>query len=79
MSLFYSIVPLELVFEGHQEDPVPDTQEIPFQGGILVVKPEENNQAKVVRVISSDPHLFLNPSLQPGSTVHFSLTPAGET
>ncbi len=72
MSIFYTILPLELVFDGFEDGEDMQLYELPIPGGTLVVEPLSKNQAKIVQVISSDPQLFLNPNLQPGKVIDFS-------
>ncbi len=39
----------------------------------LVVKPENFNRASVVKLVSSDPQLFLRPEYQPGSEIEINI------
>lgn len=71
MSVLYTILPEELVFRGYEEEGDREYFEIPIEGGNLVLEAMDKNQAKIVRVISSDPQIFLNPTLQPGSVIEF--------
>jgi hypothetical protein len=70
MSILYTILPHEMIFSGHEEEER-EYFEVPMQGGSLVLEAMAKNQAKIVRVISSDPQVFLNPNLQPGSVIEF--------
>ena len=72
MGLFYTVLPLELVFAGIDAERKTQPVELPIQGGILVVEPLGHRQARILRVISSDPQLFLEPRLQPGQVLEFS-------
>jgi hypothetical protein len=74
MGLFYTLLPLELVFAGIDEEREAVPVELPIQGGTLVVEPLGYRQARILRVISSDPRLFLEPRLQPGQVLDFSET-----
>jgi hypothetical protein len=71
MSVLYTILPHEMVFAGVEEEENREYFEVPMQGGSLVLEAMANNQAKIVRVISSDARIFLNPNLQPGSVIEF--------
>ena len=71
MSVLYTILPQEMVFDGYEEEGDREYFEISMQGGSLVLEAMAKNQAKIVRVISSDPRVFLNPNLQPGSVIEF--------
>ncbi len=72
MSILYTVVPLELIWEGIEDETV-DNIEIPIENGSLIVEPLSLNHAKIVRVISSNPQVFLDPLLQPGKTIEFIL------
>lgn len=39
----------------------------------LLVKPESFNRASVVKLVSSDPQLFLRPEYQPGCEIELSM------
>lgn len=39
----------------------------------LVLKPESFNRARVVRLVSSDPQMFLRPEYQPGCELELSI------
>lgn len=39
----------------------------------LVIKPESNNKARVIRLISSDPQMYLKPEYQPGCELELVL------
>ena len=71
MNILYTTLPLELVWAGFDPEEEIETFEVPIQGGTLVVEPLEKNQARILRVISSDPGLFLKPHLQPGRIIGF--------
>ncbi|HHX22837.1 MAG: YlzJ-like family protein [Tepidanaerobacteraceae bacterium] len=67
--LLYTSMPLEIVLEGIDEEH--DFQEIDITGIKLVVEPMGINKAKIVRVISSDPQIFLNKKYSPGQVITF--------
>lgn len=71
MSILYTILPQEMVFAGYEEEGDREFHEVPMQGGSLLLEPLAKNQAKIVRVISSDPRVYLNPNLQPGTIIEF--------
>jgi len=69
--MLWTIMPLDVVLEG-SESFQPSYAEIRCKnGGTLLVEPIRPNRAKVVRLISTDPTHYLNPSLQPGSIIEF--------
>ena len=64
-------MPLELVMEG-SDSYEPVYTEMPWNnGGTLLVEEMGQNQAKVVRLISTDPQDYLNPAIQPGCMIEF--------
>jgi len=67
--LLYTVVPLEEVLEGFEQEPEPTIQ---LSLGALTVEAEfiGGFQARVVRVLSTDPRHFLEPSVQPGAIIH---------
>lgn len=68
--MFWTIMPLEIVFEGSDLPPL--YVEIPWRnGGSLMVEEIGHNQARVVRLISTNPSDYLDPAVQPGSIIHY--------
>ncbi|NLG80221.1 MAG: hypothetical protein GX492_10460 [Firmicutes bacterium] len=70
--ILYTVLPLELVLEGIDRERTFTNVEI--NGINVVVEQVSANEAVIVRIISTDPQHFLDPSLQPGSRVR--LTPS---
>lgn len=67
--MLYTVLPLEEVLEGIEQEPGPTVQLT--LGGITVeAEPLGNFQARVVRVLSTDPRHFLEPHCQPGILIH---------
>ena len=69
--LLYTPVPIEQVLEGI--DKKYDHREIDIDGIKLLVEPLDLNQAKVVRIISSNPRDYLNPNIAPGSILQLKV------
>lgn len=68
--ILYTVLPLEDVLEGVEQDPQPTIQ-LSLGGGILVeAEPLGSFQARVVRVLSTDPRHYLEPHCQPGSIIY---------
>lgn len=67
--IMYSIVPLEDIFEGIENNE--PNQEIELNGVIMQVQPMNSYQAKVVRLISPNPQDYLNPAYSPGQIISF--------
>ncbi|HBG01960.1 MAG TPA: hypothetical protein DDW87_10365 [Firmicutes bacterium] len=67
--ILYTVLPIEDVLEGVEEDPV-STLELVMGGLTLEVEPLGGFQARIVRVLSTDPNDFLLPHSQPGAIIH---------
>ncbi len=70
MSLLHTVMPLELVLQESGKDVV-ENYELSITGGSIVVEPLSMDKAKIIRVISSEPQVYLQPQLQPGSVIKF--------
>jgi hypothetical protein len=66
--ILYSIVPVEIVFDGGDEV-ANKYQEIEYLGEKVVVSPLTNNEYEIVRIISTSPKSYLDPRLQPGNRI----------
>lgn len=64
--ILYTVVPPEAVWEEEAERRF---IEVEVNGVRLLAEPLDGTTAKVERVLSTDPSHFLDPRLQPGSTV----------
>lgn len=62
----YTIVPIEAMFD---ESEAPKTVEVVRGHMRLLVTPVSHARGRIVQVISSNPHDFLVPSLQPGTEI----------
>ncbi|MDN5345043.1 MAG: hypothetical protein PWQ18_1157 [Clostridia bacterium] len=67
----YTPLPPELIWEG-QESFCPQFQEIKIGKLTLEVEPLGFNQARIVRLISTDPADYLSSPYQPGSVLEFA-------
>ncbi|WP_461365095.1 YlzJ-like family protein [Candidatus Darwinibacter acetoxidans] len=67
--MLYTVLPLEEVLEGLEEDP-PRTIQLAVGEITVEAEPLGSFQARVVRVLSTDPRHFLEPHCQPGSIIH---------
>lgn len=68
--IHYTPLPLESVFEGWDQ-PRSAAKEVVIKGVTMLVEPVNESEARIVRVISSNPHDFLNPAIAPGKTISF--------
>ncbi len=68
---FYTVLPLEDVLEGIEDEPIP-TLEISMGGMTLEVEALGDFQARVVRLVSTDPKHYLASHLAPGSIIDWS-------
>ena len=67
--ILYTVLPLEDVLDGIDEDPIP-TMMISVNGIDLEVEQLEGFEARVVRVLSTDPEHYLSPYCQPGTVIN---------
>ncbi len=66
--IIWTPLPLELVLDG-LDAPPHKVAEIRHLGRILLVEPISATQARIVRVISSDPADYLDASIEPGRVI----------
>lgn len=71
--IFHSIIPLETVFQDMPKDEGQRYTEMDYLGEKIQVSALTNNQLVIQRIISTSPKAYLNPRLQPGTTI-----PAGQ-
>ncbi|WP_059105220.1 YlzJ-like family protein [Shouchella shacheensis] len=66
--ILYTLMPTEQIFP--EEENVFESQKVmDCEGGQLVVEQVNGGDFRVVRLISSDPNQFLNPSYAPGTII----------
>lgn len=65
--MLYSIVPNEDIWSEESVDY--NFHEVMIDGFMVQVEPIDGASGRVVRVISTDPQAYLNPTFQPGSLV----------
>lgn len=74
--MIYSCVPDELIFGGtegeHDEERLTRTVELDLGGVLVEAEMMEGSQARIVRLLSPDPYVYLNPSLSPGTIIPLS-------
>lgn len=70
--MYYSIYPMEMIMDEWDGQEMEEYQEITFENRRFVVKPLEDNQMEIVKIISSDPSDFLNGRYQPGSVIEMT-------
>lgn len=68
--ILYTPVPIESVLN-QNEDTTYEYFELDYHGVTLVMEPIDSYQAKIVRLISSNPNDYLNPSYTPGNILRF--------
>lgn len=73
--MLYTIVPPEDIFG----EPAPvagggSTIEVEHEGRYLVFQVDQGGQARLVRLISTNPSDYLNSLLQPGGSIPWALT-----
>lgn len=70
--MFYTIYPLELVWEEAAVDA--PRVELQVEGRSLVAVPGAGGQLMVERLLSTDPNDYLDPHLQPGAALPYWLS-----
>lgn len=66
--ILWTPLPAELVLDGLDAPPRP-AMEVRSGGRLFVLQPITGTQARLVRLVSSDPADYLNPMFQPGRIV----------
>lgn len=69
--MLWTIMPLEMVMEGY-DTYEPAYTEIAWNNATLLVEQTDENSARVVRLISSNPQDYLKPELQPGTIIQLN-------
>jgi hypothetical protein len=71
--IIYSVMPMEMIMKQAEEPENPLRYEEAEVGGIkmLVERTASAPEAKIVRLLSTNPQDFLNPHYMPGQTIHF--------
>ncbi|MGO0122860.1 YlzJ-like family protein [Desulfothermobacter acidiphilus] len=64
--MLYTLLPLELVWEEKQ---VPSRRLVSYKGVPVLVELTGPGEGRLVRVLSTDPRVFLIPELAPGRKV----------
>ncbi len=66
----YTIMPLEQVLEGMQEERAPSL-EIQHEGMLLQVEPIAPGAGKLIRIVQADLERYLDPAYSPGTLIHY--------
>lgn len=68
--MIYSIIPPEEIWDESNADPT--FREVDINGCLMQVEQLTATRGRVVRLLSTDPQDFLNPSYQPGSFLNLN-------
>lgn len=69
----YSIFPPEVIFSDHEEAKI-EYEELNIENNItLIVERINKKKVKIIKVISTDPQIYLKPGLKPDSILKSSL------
>lgn len=68
--IIYTIAPIEEVLKGFGEESVREVLKVEIGGIPVLVERTSSTSGQILRILSSDPQDFLNPTLQPGTLVH---------
>lgn len=69
--IHYTVLPLEVVMEGIDQEEFPRPVEIVMNGVTMQVQLINAQQATIVRLISCNPQDYLNPQYAPGRMIEF--------
>ncbi|MGO4531446.1 YlzJ-like family protein [Paenibacillus sp. 2TAF8] len=72
MSTMYTVMPPEQLWSGMWTE-VADTKEIRMNGLLMQVRPVNETEAVIVRLLECPLEAYLDPANQPGSTVSLSV------
>lgn len=68
----YSIIPDEIIFDEWDGAELERHQKMAIGNCQCIVEPLDDNQVKIVSLLSSNPADFLDPRYQPGAIVKFT-------
>ena len=68
--ILYTVIPIETVLEGLSEER--SFVDVQIGNVTLVIEPISLDEAIIVRMISTNPYDYLNPSFSPGRSIHMS-------
>jgi len=66
--IHYTVLPMDLVFHDYNQ-PSMALEEVLVEGVRMLVRKDNESESTIVRVISGDPSVYLNPRFQPGTKV----------
>lgn len=70
--ILHTVVPMHLILEGKEEEA--NQIEINLANGrTLILEPLGFSQAKLIRLVSSDPKDYLDPRFQPGRILNIQM------
>jgi len=69
--MIHSIVPSEELFFEGWENSISPLQDVTIGGISMQVTQMADGRAQIVRLISANPHDYMNPSYMPGNTISF--------
>ncbi|MEG6585480.1 YlzJ-like family protein [Dendrosporobacter sp. 1207_IL3150] len=67
--ILWTVMPLEAVFP--PDDFSPNYEEVDYEGIRLIVEKTSNEQCRIIRLLSTNPHDFLRNEIQPGMVINF--------
>ncbi|MDI3534146.1 MAG: hypothetical protein PWQ82_511 [Thermosediminibacterales bacterium] len=67
----YAAIPEELIFGQFNQNKAKSQKEIFYQGIRMIVEPINFREAKIIKILSSDPQDYINPLFQPGAVIKF--------
>lgn len=67
--ILYSIIPVDIVFKNFDYKDEVKYFETEYLGEKIQVAEAGSNQYRIIKIISTSPKAYLNPSLQPGCLI----------
>ena len=68
-DVLYTMVPPTTIFGENSDNSSYEYQDISFNGIQMQVETMEWNRARIIRLYSTDPSHYLDPTLQPGNII----------
>ncbi|QOS99749.1 YlzJ-like family protein [Brevibacterium sp. JNUCC-42] len=69
--IIYSAMPMEIIFANQDQVEKQQIQEIQMGEAVMLVEPISAYEGRIIRLISPNPHDYVNPAYAPGQTLKF--------
>lgn len=68
------MIPIELIMRNPSEEQKECYEQRKIRGELVEIKPMEGGKAQIMRIISTNPKVYLQEDLQPGKIIDYSET-----